>query len=810
MKRYYLGLFLLPYLLSYFSPNPVIAQNSKEDELKASIEKVKIKKEAGTYLSAIARSQQAYFLEKSEFTTNFKDLGMSSGNNFIKDNIGDYQLELITDKSQKKSAIALLYPQNSGKTYLSLVRVDKTPVGEIITLNQICESVKAQKVVPKVPNTNLKGDSIKCPDGFNKYEFSDEEAAINKQIEDGKQLRNLAAVIFLLQHKYYSKNKSYARDIQQLFDSNISFNIRRFFEEEGVKLTFNPIGNIKQGTIAIISQPKEAYGTYLSINTFRGNSKELIICQSYLNPTITSQQIKNISLSQPKCPSRFTQVKLSPEEISAVISNINQLAESFQTYAGLISEIEKPENNSTLIEAEKLVKQGNHSQALHKYQKSLSSINIDFMDLIVAESDGESDPIIQTLSKALYKKINPILAKVEPQINQEYEKIVNQRSSFITQYQSPQNETADKLSKISREKFALSLIPTSNQNNASIIPKAKLKESQQRSDLIREYFKKLQNNPEKINEKLPKEISSYLTKNQRAIALLRTTLLNNEIPVWDIDYKFIETGDPSYPLPSFINLINLQNILLSDAIEKYQQGKNQDFVQSLEASWKISESLQKQPLLLSQLVSLISYRNNLQVIRQFDNLSSKWEKRLRLNSLNLSESTIQGLNSEAFFQFSFLTGYKIFPSKSAANKSRLLRRWIAVENYRLSEDIYSLVKSLNNSQRKNFCNVDIVKFAKNYLKQKGYSNNRLYDLSFVRQLDKPYHLQLEVEMTKNIIEMKGKNIKSASKSINSTICPDRKWVFKNLSNGKWSISLDKPPVWKSRLTTIPLTYTFKK
>ncbi|MGD1873131.1 MAG: type IV pilin-like G/H family protein [Mastigocoleus sp.] len=799
MKSHIINIIAFSAIFSYFIPTSINVGQAKETEKEASIQYIKTKKEIGSYLGSISRGQQAYFLEKNKFTTKIEDLGL--GENFG-NNIKNYQLQLFTDKKAKKSAIVVFSPQKSGKTYISLVRISKNSVGEKITLVQLCESSSSKNIIPKLPKKELKGSKVNCPLDFKEYKVSDVEEAAYKQAEFEKELKETALAFNILQQQYYNQNNLFAKNAQQLF----TLNIEKYFLEREIELRMIPVGNFKQGIATLISSPKQSSKSYIGLTKYIGNSTKFIVCETGANQATILKKITTLSLSKIECPSNYQVVKFSSEEISKLKSELSEFSTDIQKYQQVISEINRPQKISTLVEAEQLVRKGNYSEALRKYQQSLSVIsnkyfNLDYLDILIIGEDAtdtEFSPVIISFRDAFFNKIQPIIAKAEPIINRDYQQIKQEMSEFIAKYQSDKNDTAKKVFQISLSQLGLNIQSRVDSKTSISIPEAKIKESRQTTALLRDYFNQLEAKPEKINQKLPRNIRKYLAKKQSAIADLNNVLATGQISVWDIDYNIIKRGDPSEPVPGFLNYRNLQNILLVDAIEKYQKGKIQEVLQSLEASWRINQSLQKQPLLISQLVSIIGYRRQLQIMRQLDNLPAKWAQ--RLISLNSNVSMMNALKSEAFFQFSLLSQDKLFSQTSLA-KNQSTRRWLAVENYRLTNEIYSLV----NREKNNVCNLNFVKLTENYLQEKGYDKMSQYP-AFLRQLEKAYDVMLQAEMTHKVLQIKNNNNKSLNGNMNSSICPDRKWVYQNLPNRKWSLSLDKQPVWKSKSPKLPLTY----
>jgi Type IV pilin-like G and H, putative len=789
MKFNILTLTTLTFLLGFISHSEVRAKKPVQLNKAISTQNIQIKKDIQTYLGSLSRAQQAYYLENNKFTTKIKDLGLGIDvNNTFK----NYRWQVLTDKNAQQTVMTVLAPKTRGKkTYLSLVQVSRVS-GEGITLATVCESQKNQFTVPKLPS-KIKSNQIQCPSGFKEFKISGDEEALLEQDEKEQGLKFGVAGFNALQQQYHSINKSFANQTQQLF----GFNLDKEMQEQGIKLEIIPVDSIN-GIATVVSAPGKPYRSYIGIVKSNLNNTESIICESQVNQAITSAQLVSLSTSQFRCPDNLKLISLNSEEKSKIDSSVNDFVKEFQKNQDILSEINQPRKISTLVEAEELAKKGDNINALKKYRQSLSAIGLNDMTIHSLENLGSEslkNPLLVKIREAFLKKVAPILTASEPQINQEYQAIEEEISSFLNKYRSNKNQTAREVNQFAATQFGLDLI--SDSKNKSSLSVAKIQEVAKITPSLRNFFEQASEKPEKLNRRLPQHVRQYLLKNQDNIANLSNLLINNEIAEWEFDVDMIKRGDINEAVPSFLGYVALQDILLGDVIDKHQKGQTKAMLKSLEASWKLSESLKNQPLLIGQLVNIITSRKQTQVIRHINNVPSHWQQ--RLTNLNLNESLMAALQSEVFFGFTSINRDANFPNMSAETKN--YRRWESIDFYRTTQEVYNLVR-----QQDNFCQLDVKALATKYFEQKGYKDVG-YQTLMLGQLNKANHLMLEAEMTEKVLLIKSNKNKSLQTSMNSNICSGSNWVYKKLPNGKWSISLDTQPVWKSNTFKIPLTYT---
>ena len=131
------------------------------------------KAEAKQYIGAMNRAQQAYYLEKSNFSNSINNLGLG-----IKTDTAGYSYRILSPmepiqdaaaikppSQEKERAIAFATPKRTGfKSYMGIVWKYQNTNGQITTTSLICETGEEGVLYPSnLPQTT---NQIYCPPGF--------------------------------------------------------------------------------------------------------------------------------------------------------------------------------------------------------------------------------------------------------------------------------------------------------------------------------------------------------------------------------------------------------------------------------------------------------------------------------------------------------------------------------------------------------------------------------------------------------------------------------------------------------------------
>lgn len=122
----------------------------------------------------------------------------------------------------------------------------------------------------------------------------------------------------------------------------------------------------------------------------------------------------------------------------------------------------------------------------------------------------------------------------------------------------------------------------------------------------------------------PATVDRFLEDHASALDGVKSLLLRSE-PRWEMDVTIGLRG----PMANVLGHIRLQRLLLTRALLEARAGQPDDAVQTLEASWRLNESLASRPDFLSHLIVLAVARLQVGVLRKVDSPAYGWSGRLR-------------------------------------------------------------------------------------------------------------------------------------------------------------------------------------
>jgi len=483
----------------------------------------------------------------------------------------------------------------------------------------------------------------------------------------------------------------------------------------------------------------------------------------------------------------------------------------------IIAQGEKTNNETT--QAEQLLKEANQLtkdpnqliSALYKYTEAIK----------IYRKNGDKSGEMTAL-----KQMETALDSGKPIAEQKIKEINQKKADFLKNYPKVENNsTAIKFQELVAQKFG-TLIRATKEDKGKIFPSPTAQKSWNEIQApLRTYINTLIQTPTNEVTKIPSNLHNYLKDNADNLAELRRLILNSEPIRWSVDLTWIDQGDMTIPLPSYLGLVNLQNILLLDILEKSRLGQTKEMLESLEVSFKINESLSNDPTIIGQLVSLIIAKNQAGFLRKLDKVPSEWQQRLLQHDYR--QSILPTLYGESYLGFAFL-----IKTKSPHFYQELFEDDLAVFNTSVksvgfeqwSESLrqnYLILFAINNieSQHKIYQQLpqeNVCTFNQDaFLKQLGIQKDLDWVASWMSQWVKGGRGMLNLELTQKVLEVKEIAAKNGSfppslKPMYSSICPGVKWVYEVSPDGQtMSINLSPQFPWISQEQKLPFTYRQK-
>ncbi len=433
-------------------------------------------------------------------------------------------------------------------------------------------------------------------------------------------------------------------------------------------------------------------------------------------------------------------------------------------------------------EAEQLV--GDETQflkALAKYKQALR---------IYQQIDDKAKAIttIQRLETVLTTSLS-LVERLEQEIDRD-------EADFLSRFpKTENNQTANQLEELTATQLGIRFFGRPGEY-PWIVSESQEKAFTDINETLGNYLNVQGQNPTNSLIDLPPKLRDYLDQNADKLKAIRTLLLDNESPQWSTDMSWISTGDQSSVLPSYLGLLNLQRLFAIDIIHKKQQGKTEEMQEVLEASWKLSQSFKNDPLLIGQLVNIITIRYQIGVMRKLDGLPTIWQQRLLEHDYR--QSMLWALTGEALY-------------------NRALYRWLNQPEIALAEfnDVYRDLgwSEWSASMRQNFLRWEAIATYQSMTEMhKVLAQGNVCTQSSLPSLPNFWtragRFMVELELTQRILQMK--EMGSSPQNIPntpSTICPNANWVYQSTPNERRSITLAPLPWWAADVRGLPLIHT---
>jgi hypothetical protein len=345
---------------------------------------------------------------------------------------------------------------------------------------------------------------------------------------------------------------------------------------------------------------------------------------------------------------------------------------------------------------------------------------------------------------------------------------------------------------------------------------------------LNDYLESQISKPNDHIDRVPESIHRYLTIHAKDLSTIRNHVLSSEAPRWGTA-DFQQTLNPLSPTPSFLNIANLQKILLVDALEANRLGLYQRSFDNLAAAWKINHSFYERPQLISLLVAIIASNLQTGVLRRMNHLPPTWQQ--QLPEADVRRSLLIVYEGQSFADAESLRTYSPEGKEFWQTTSSILNEIRGGENRYLEpspvakiqqvfQQPYFRLVGVNERSRmrgsilellsNQDCSLDAQAWLEKYPGSLLYSDSN--SLAPLYSLQKTYRNSINLELTQKILQIKELVVKSgkAPQKIlgmeSSKVCPSLRWKYQASSDGTMSISLQNPPKWLIQKGGLPLTY----
>ena len=343
-------------------------------------------------------------------------------------------------------------------------------------------------------------------------------------------------------------------------------------------------------------------------------------------------------------------------------------------------------------------------------------------------------------------------------------------------------------------------------------------------------------NPSGALSPLPIQLKDYLLLHESSLVALQSHLLASTPPIWDVD--LVRMTEITASSPGFINVLNVQKLLLLLAIDCAYYGRTDQMLQAMEASWRLNEALSERPDLIAQLLVSFTAEQQAGLLRHVEMSSvwqETWQKRLsdrnfitrpvestlskvppgQLAQRSAGRSVVGGLQFNAWLQYRTLQR-SLLSQTTRRSSSRLLSAlsyWFSpvyyfslrnIDTHSVSQRAIGTLKTLNVCQTTRLEAKQQLSLEKTAV----WNSNHLPVETLVRRWKDAGERSLSLELTQKILLAKqlaqtNGQWPATLPALESDICPGEYWIYQRAENGAiaFSFSAQIDPQ-----TVVPLFY----
>ncbi|MEL6354125.1 MAG: hypothetical protein AAFR58_20595 [Cyanobacteria bacterium J06627_28] len=327
--------------------------------------------------------------------------------------------------------------------------------------------------------------------------------------------------------------------------------------------------------------------------------------------------------------------------------------------------------------------------------------------------------------------------------------------------------------------------------------------------LLSEFLRKQAATPSGILEDIPPELKQYLDSYSTQLRAIQTHLLEQPIPEWDLTYEYMV--DPYYPFPGFFNIRSVQELLLLSALDSHHQQKPAEMAATLEASWRLNQTLLQRPDLNAQLsVSTVAdYQAGL--LRHFNDVPEIWIN--RLEQQQQQQSVIAAHTFETWLLYTIqqhslrATVYQAEPTAPLGDKLQsTIIYWFSptyIMQLKAIDTAQSTHRALEQLSGLDVCTTT-QQAAEQQLSQEKTADWNQTRIGAPQLLARRWKVTgdraLNLELTQKVLQAKQHLREHGTwpeelPELTSTICENARWISTyNADEGTLSLSLDKPPL----------------
>jgi hypothetical protein len=306
------------------------------------------------------------------------------------------------------------------------------------------------------------------------------------------------------------------------------------------------------------------------------------------------------------------------------------------------------------------------------------------------------------------------------------------------------------------------------------------------------------------------EILGFLSAHEADLAKVRELVREGDEPQWPSDLlSWTRQGPP------LLGLLDLQCLFLVDSIHKAHGGDEAGAWASLDASFRLHESLRKRPDTISCLIMIAMSRRSLAVLRGWDQAPASWKNRL---DFDYRKSPLDSYQAEAYgFAHRSLDFHKVEELEGASLWTKIGWFSIGRPHFRMmmSQTSMILLDLLRSDQAADYCE-DQEGAHKRAVAGRPSWWNIIGKISVPNfgVADRMGPLLVESELTRKVLDLReardqgnGAWPDRIAGPDSCGVCPSRKWNYRVLPGNR--VSLEIEPDLTRRHDKYPIPHSFQ-
>jgi hypothetical protein len=156
------------------------------------------------------------------------------------------------------------------------------------------------------------------------------------------------------------------------------------------------------------------------------------------------------------------------------------------------------------------------------------------------------------------------------------------------------------------------------------------------------YFRIVIERPHRGGVAPPANVAAFLESHAEDLEAVRSHLIDRGVPIWETDL----TRGHAAPVPNLLGHIDLQKLLIADALAAVATGDRETALADLEAGWILMQALGGSPFLIAELIAMSGARLIVGTLRQVEDPPFLWHD--RLTGHDFRQEVIQSLKYEGW------------------------------------------------------------------------------------------------------------------------------------------------------------------